>query len=307
MRLNKTLLYLSALLGLILTAPLSFAHPGGRDAEGCHTCRTNCAKHGLQDNERHCHTGNESKPKPAQQTPEILPHLDPAGHVWINDKLLQLNYDGFSVWLDCSKRGAMKFQYNAQRDLGDEKRGSRFYPDPEVPARCQQTSAKSYKPRSKTAPRYDRGHLVPANHLDASKAAIRQSNFMTNILPQVATMNRGAWLRTEEIVECYRDIDELLVIGGAIWGTNTRNDHFKKSHGIETPDAYWKVVIRGDGRVIAWIIPNSVNATKKKLDDYLVSVREVEQQTGETIPVDEFRKDEKLDASWQIPYGCDKS
>jgi endonuclease G, mitochondrial len=29
-------------------------------------------------------------------------------------------------------------------------------------------------------------------------------------------MNRGAWLRTEEIVECYRNMDELLIIGGVI-------------------------------------------------------------------------------------------
>jgi len=34
--------------------------------------------------------------------------------------------------------------------------------------------------------------LNEANHLDYSKIAIRQSNFMTNILPQAANMNRGA-------------------------------------------------------------------------------------------------------------------
>jgi DNA/RNA endonuclease G (NUC1) len=43
---------------------------------------------------------------------------------------------------------------------------------------------------------------------------------MTNILPQAANMNRGTWLLTEEIIECYRDIDELLVIGGVIGGTS---------------------------------------------------------------------------------------
>jgi endonuclease G len=96
-----------------------------------------------------------------------------------------------------------------------------------VPEHCQQTSAASYKTKP-PAPRYDRGHLVPANHLDASKVSIRQSNYMTNILPQVASMNRGAWLLTEEIVECYRDIDELLIIGGVVWGENTNNGSPKK-------------------------------------------------------------------------------
>lgn len=63
---------------------------------------------------------------------------------------------------------------------------------------------------------------------------------MTNILPQVAQMNRGAWLLTEEIVE-FRDIDELLVIGGVIWGNNPADDYFILSHGVKTPDAFWKV------------------------------------------------------------------
>jgi len=56
---------------------------------------------------------------------------------------------------------------------------------------------------------------------------------MTNILPQALNMNRGAWLQTEEIIECYRDIDELLVIGGVIWGNNPADDFFIESHGVK--------------------------------------------------------------------------
>ncbi|MBK8815669.1 MAG: DNA/RNA non-specific endonuclease [Methylococcaceae bacterium] len=130
--------------------------------------------------------------------------------------LLKLDYEGFTLWLDCGKRGAVKFRYNAQRDTGSFKRSSRFYLNPNVPSECQQTSTKGY------GNGYDRGHLVPANHLDYSDSAITASNTMTNILPQASNMNRGAWELTEEIVECYRDIDELLVIGGVIWGNNPR-------------------------------------------------------------------------------------
>jgi endonuclease G, mitochondrial len=75
-------------------------------------------------------------------------------------KLLQLNYEGFTVWLDCEKRGAIKFQYNAQHDTGNEPRAKSFKLDPNVPAKCQQTSTKSY------GQGYDHGHQVPANHLD---------------------------------------------------------------------------------------------------------------------------------------------
>jgi len=130
--------------------------------------------------------------------------------------LLKLGYEGFTVWLDCKERAAVKFRYNAQRDQGNFDRSESFSYDPYVPRECQQTSTSGY------GNNYDRGHQVPANHLDYSPVAIKQSNYMTNILPQAANMNRGAWLRSEEIVECYRDIDELLVLGGVIWGTMRR-------------------------------------------------------------------------------------
>jgi endonuclease G len=217
--------------------------------------------------------------------------------------LLQVNYEGFTVWLDCEKHGAIKFQYNAQHDTGNEARAKNFKLDPNVPTECQQTSTKGY------GQGYDRGHQVPANHLDYSPEAIKQSNYITNILPQTAQMNRGAWLLTEEIIECYRDINELLVIGGVIWGNNSDDDYFVHSHGVKTPDAFWKVVIGGSGqdeRAIAWIVPNSTDATKKNLDLYLVSLDELERVTGELIPVADYAKHEKPSHSWMIPSGCNK-
>jgi endonuclease G len=218
--------------------------------------------------------------------------------------ILQLDYEGFTVWVDCAKRGPTKFRYVAQHDGGNAKRYAKFMRDPKVPAACQQSSSKAY------GHGYDRGHQVPANHLDASAVAIKQTNYMTNILPQTSQMNRGAWLETEEIVECYRDIDELLVIGGVIWGHNPADDYFLKSHGVETPDAFWKVIIRGTGqdeRAIAWIVPNTAEDTRKNLDRYLVSIDELEQATGEKIPVADYVKHDKPSASWMIPMGCNKS
>lgn len=215
---------------------------------------------------------------------------------------LRLNYEGFSVWVDCDRRGVVLFRYNAQRDVGNEKRVRDFHLDKNVPARCQQRSTNTYRAPGQ---RFDRGHMVPANHLDYSKKAITQSNFMTNVWPQSANMNRGSWLLTEEITECYRDIDELLVFGGPIWTGDKSNDFFMDSHGIETPEAFWKVIIRND-RVIAWIIPNEPQATRKKLDSYLVSIKEIESATGLEIPVDEYLKTDVPSQSWYIPRGCNK-
>ena len=101
----------------------------------------------------------------------------------IEDQLLEKHYEGFTLWLDCKERAAVKFRYNAQRDNGNEPREEKFTLDPDVPKDCQQKNGKTY------GKKYDRGHQVPANHMDFSAAAIKQSNYMTNILP----MNCLSW------------------------------------------------------------------------------------------------------------------
>lgn len=114
---------------------------------------------------------------------------------------------------------------------------------------------------------------------------------------------------TEEIIECYRDIEDLQVFGGVIWGDNPNDDYFIQSHGVRTPDAFWKVLIRGTGQgqqVIAWIVPNSQEAKASRLDQYLVNVVEIEQITGEKIPMANRAKHDKPSHSWAIPKGCDK-
>lgn len=239
--------------------------------------------------------------KVSSRTP--YPKSEEAKVTRLANNILQLDYEGFTVWFDCEKRGAIKFRYIAQHDTGRLKRYKKFHQDPSIPKECQQKTYRGY------GKGYDRGHLVPANHLDHSITGIRQTNFMTNILPQASAMNRGSWLRTEEITECYRDIDELLIIGGVIWGNNSDDDYFVKSHGVKTPDAYWKVIIRGVGqseKAIAWIIPNSQAAKRKHLDNYLVTIDEIERITGEKIPVADYAKHEKLSHSWMIPRGCNK-
>jgi len=280
-----------------------YAHGGGTNKEGCHTNK--------KTNDYHCH-GKKKEELNQLSTEYQFYKSSPSVPFFINvderkGNSIRLDYEGFTVWLDCSKRGAVKFQYNAQRDTGKHKRYGSFFLDPKVPKECQQYSGKSYK--AANGEKYDRGHLVPANHLDYSASAIKVSNSMTNILPQAANMNRGAWLMTEEITECYRDIDELLIIGGVIWGNNPKDDYFVQSHGVKTPDAFWKVIIRGTGqdeRAIAWIVPNSKVATRKKLDNYQVTVSEIELVTGEKIPVADYVKKSKSNP-WVLPKGCDKS
>jgi endonuclease G len=135
----------------------------------------------------------------ARAIPEVAhtvesPAAEASTQITRQGDMLELDYQGFTIWLDCRQRAPVKFRYNAQHDTGNEARAKEFRLDPDVPKECQQISTAAY------GHGYDRGHQVPANHLDASQVAIKQSNYMTNILPQTSQMNRGAWLQTEEII-----------------------------------------------------------------------------------------------------------
>ena len=82
----------------------------------------------------------------------------PESTITLNNQLLALNCEGFTLWLDCTRRSSVRFKYTLTRDRGNRKRHDRFYLDPDVPARCQQTSTDSYQRYAEE--RFDRGHLV---------------------------------------------------------------------------------------------------------------------------------------------------
>lgn len=220
-------------------------------------------------------------------------------------EILRVEHEGFTLWVSCEFKAPVMYRYYAQRDTGSFSRENQFYTDDKVPKRCQQTSTRSYSKKYSQGRAYDRGHQVPANHFDFSRKAIHETNMMTNVLPQAAKMNRGAMYRTEEITECYRDISDLTVMGGPIWMGDESNDYFLKSHGVKTPEAYWKVILRQD-RVIAWIIPNIESATQATLDNHLSTVDKIESLTGLTLPVPQQLKGVKVNSSWLVPKGCNK-
>jgi endonuclease G len=214
----------------------------------------------------------------------------------------EIQYDGFKVWVDCQKRGAVRFFYVAHRDSGSLARKSSYKRDPDFPDECQSKTNKEFGTKRRIP--FDVGHQVPANHFDGSTKAIQQTNYWTNLLPQTASMNRGAWRQTEDIIECMRNQVVLQVWGGAIWDNAT--NEFVSSHGMQTPSAYWKVIIRTDSRqAIGWIVPNKTNMGRAKLNGTIVSVAEIESRTG--LHFNAVNKTTKPAQSWPIPRPCDIS
>lgn len=221
-------------------------------------------------------------------------------------EILEIRYEGFTTWVDCDRRGPVLFHYVTEPDSGNFGRHANYFFDAAVPPRCQSLSRETFQSvltaNNIVGVFYDVGHQAPANHFDGSPTAIRETNHWTNLLPQTASMNRGAWLETEHIIECLRDLVDLEVWGGPVWGSNFEDDYFVDSHGVRTPAAFWKVVIRTDNRdAMAWVIPNGL-APRSSLDMWIESVATIERLTGLTFDV----ADRELEpaSSWQRTPGC---
>lgn len=228
----------------------------------------------------------------------------PASTDWV----IRQDYGGYQLTYDCTTHTALQYSYTLGFDNGTAARPTSFTLDPTLPAGCgQQTTASSYA--AAIHPGYDRGHLVSSNHMDYDAQYIQRANYMTNIVPQVATFNRGIWLDAENVAECYRDIAPVQVYGGVVY-SDPSNDWFLASHGIRTPEYFWKAIVTTDpttgaAKAIAWYIPNVEGLTA--LDPYLVSIDELERLVGTelvgiTAPV--AVKAMKPATSWPLPAGC---
>lgn len=224
-------------------------------------------------------------------------------------ELIERRYSSyFTLTMDCEERAAMKFDYLLWQDRYNYPRPSSYYQDQELPWNCRQLRTRSYYSYDS---RFVRGHLVTSNHMDFSDRAIKMANYMSNILPQHQTFNNGAWARTEDLAECYRDLTNIRVLGGPLYEQGS-GSQFINSHGVKTPSHFWKVLIQQDyyGRVadtIAWIIPNTASAKTDALDNFLVSVYEVEQRSGFNLPVPGSLRYFQHEESWSLPSGCDRS
>jgi endonuclease G len=228
-----------------------------------------------------------------------------AEYLELDSGLLGLESEYFYIEYNCMKRGAEYFEYTTQFDMGEIPRVHKFTQDTRIPKSCRQFSTKSYKRGKGEKPTYDRGHEIEQNVVDHSLEAMKLSNRFTNIVPQVAKLNRtGPWRQTEILTECYRDIGKLTVMGGVIWGTNTSDDYFIESHGVPTPDYLYKIHYMTNKGTQAWLIPNTQQSATMHLDDFLISIVDLEEYTGRIFNVPDHYKANVALQSWKKTKHC---
>lgn len=124
---------------------------------------------------------------------------------------------------------------------------------------------------------YDRGHLCPAADMKLNKTSMSESFFLSNMSPQVASLNRGKWSSLEDQVRQWAlAYGGLNVVTGPIFKDNIGSIG---TDNVTVPGYYYKVLYSDQKKImIGLILPNA--SSSKSLDQFVVTVDEIEAQTG---------------------------
>ena len=166
------------------------------------------------------------------------------------------------------------YELTNSETYGEQERSNHFKPDPLVKGDPVVTS--DY---SKSG--YDRGHMAPAADMKWSEQAMRESFYMTNICPQIHSLNAGDWKDLEELARDWaQQYGSIYIACGPIMEADYQT--IGKTHSIAVPSAFYKVFLRkicnGGWTSIGFVMPNK--AGNRPLMTYMFTVDEVEEQTG---------------------------
>ena len=155
---------------------------------------------------------------------------------------------------------------------GDLPRDSKYYEDDEVP--LPRATNEDYRGSGWT-----RGHMCPAGDNKWDADAMRESNLLTNMCPQHASLNSGLWNVIErdcrKWAKAYGDL--YIVCGPVLLNREHETIGINK---VVVPEAFFKVILRlsPEPAAIGFVVRN--NEGKKKKDQFINTVDDVERITG---------------------------
>lgn len=108
-----------------------------------------------------------------------------------------------------------------------------------------------------TASGYDRGHMCPALDRSHTLSDMRATFVVSNICPQVPTVNRGSWKQTETICrQLANRYDSVAIVSIPVF--LHRDTSFIGRHRVAVPHAFFKAawLPARDSVVACWFIFN---------------------------------------------------
>jgi endonuclease G len=170
-----------------------------------------------------------------------------------------------------------------EKYVGDVDRQNNFRADDELPATFYHVTPKDYAHSG-----YDQGHLCPSKDRSRSVDDNSLTFLMTNMHPQRKELNEVRWKNLEDYERKLAGAHkELYVVAGGIFDAHPPTI----GNGVAVPKADYKIVVvldAGQGvenvtaatEVIAVIMPNEPTVKEKAWTEYLVTVDEIERQSG---------------------------
>jgi len=204
--------------------------------------------------------------------------------------------DGFTIYLSCSMRAAVKFEYDLLKkiDVSSNTEYEFYYnrmSDMDVSRKCSQINSISYSgfsfPEMNNAGinenssvkdlklkrlKFLDGRLVPSYHLGNNLINILETSYMTNILPMHPVFYKEAWVVSNDIIDCFRKKHNIHVEGGPLWTNDIKNDVFFFTHGIRTPDYFWKIIELENKKFLSFLFPNDERSNLKNFKSFLTNI-----------------------------------
>lgn len=209
-----------------------------------------------------------------QSCPQFTPAGVPTYTAKAGDQ--EICHKNYAVIHRCDvKASSAVFEHLTQSAMaGPAKRKDDFRPDPQVTPNCQ-AQLSDYATVGKT---HDRGHMSPAANNTQDADIMSESFFLSNMQPQLANNNRGAW-RLLESAE--RDLakasGDWYIVSGGIWDQG----YTKTGNGLGIPTRLYKIIYnKSTKQVKAYLMPNGPISPATDWPKYETTLATVEAATG---------------------------
>jgi len=130
---------------------------------------------------------------------------------------------------------------------------------------------------------YDIGHMASSADMTRNEQVQRESFYLSNMAPQLPENNRGEWAQLESNLRSWvwQNQKGIIVHVGPIYTAASKTIGPNR---VVVPEAFYKVAVdMQSNHATAWIMPQNTPG-KNELASFIVTVRELEEQTGLTFP-----------------------
>ncbi|MEI7174229.1 DNA/RNA non-specific endonuclease [Pectobacterium carotovorum] len=199
--------------------------------------------------------------------------------------------EAYTLNNNASTKFANWVAYKMTKDSQASGRSRTWRQDPDLPT--SDTLAPTAYTGANAALTVDRGHQAPLAGL-AGLSDWQSLNYLSNITPQKASLNQGAWVKLEDKERALAnrsDVPAVFSVTGPLFERNIAT--LPNAPTVQIPSGYWKILFTGlsptNGEYAAFIMdqdtPRGANFCNLQ-----ATVSQIEQKTGlniwSSLPVD---------------------